>query len=85
MAEVAWLTVIAKRGVNVMVPSKVIRCCWGDTFAEFLSKTAPEIIIWPKSQGSRTNSKIFMVTIVTMCGYQLFLSLLSRPTYPCCG
>ena len=43
--------------------------------------------IWLKSQGSRANS-IFTVTIATKCGYhsnQLLLSLLSRPTYPCCG
>ena len=33
MAAVAWLSVIAKRGVYVMVPFKVIRCCWDDTFA----------------------------------------------------
>ena len=68
MAAVAWLSVIAKQGVHVVVPSKVIRCCWGDTFAELVSKAAPEITIWPKSQGSRTNPNIFMVTIVTKCG-----------------
>ena len=50
MAAVAWLSVIAKRGVNVMVPFKVIRCCWGDTFLLNSSKAAPEITIWPKSQ-----------------------------------
>ena len=84
MAAVAWLSVIAKQGEHVMVPFKVIRCCWDDTFAELLSKAAPEI----KKQGNRTNSNIFMVTIVTKCGYhsnQLFLSLLNRPTDPCCG
>ena len=43
MAAVAWLSVIAKQGVHVMVPFKVIRCCWDDTFAELLSKAAPEI------------------------------------------
>ena len=52
--ENGWLSVIAKQGVHVVVPSKVIRCCWDDTFAELLSKAAPEITIWPKSQGSRT-------------------------------
>ena len=62
-----------------MVPSKVIRCCWDDTFAEFLSNAAPEIKIWPKSQGSEANSKIFMVTIVTMCGYHSNQLFLSRP------
>ena len=76
MAAVAWLSVITKRGVCVVVPSKVIRCCRGDTFAELLSKAAPEITIWPKSQGSRANSNIFllifMVTIVTKCGYHYF-------------
>ena len=50
MAAVAWLSVIAKRGVHVVVPFKVIRCCWDDTFAELLSKAAPEITIWSKSE-----------------------------------
>ena len=59
MAAVAWLSVIAKRGVHVVVPSKVIRCCWDDTFAELLSKAAT----------TSTVSNIFMVTIVTKCGY----------------
>ena len=88
MAAVAWLRVIAKQGMHVMVPFKVIRCCWDDMFAELLSKAASEIKIWSKSEGNRTNYNIFMVTIVTKCGYhsnQLFLSLLNRPTYPCCG
>ena len=77
MAAVAWLCVIAERGVHVVVPSKVIRCCWDDTFAELLSKAAPE----------KLSPIFFMVTIVTKCGYnsnQLFLSFLSRPTYQCC-
>ena len=84
MAAVAWLSVITKRGA----------CCGAfqgdqdDTFAELLSKAAPEITIWSKSEGSRTNSNIFVVTMVTKRGChsnQLFLSLLNRPTYPCVG
>ena len=63
MAAVAWPSVIAKRGVCVVVLYKATRCCWGDTFAELLSKAAPEITIWPKSQGGRTNSNIFLLIL----------------------
>ena len=43
MAAVAWLSVIEVY---------MIRCCWDDTFAELLSKAAPEITIRSKSEGS---------------------------------
>ena len=42
-ASIAWLSVIVKRGANVIVPSKIVKCNWEDTFGEVFEKAAPHL------------------------------------------
>ena len=42
-ASIAWLSVIVKRGATVVVPSKIVKCNWEDTFGEVFEKAAPHL------------------------------------------
>ena len=42
-ASIAWLSVIVKRGATVVVPSKIVKCNWEDTFGELFEKAAPHL------------------------------------------
>ena len=35
-ASVAWLSVTAKRGVHVVLFSRIVKCSWEETFADLL-------------------------------------------------
>ena len=42
-ASVAWLSVTAKKGSHVVLPAKIVKCSWEDTFAELLVKASKEL------------------------------------------
>ena len=41
--SVAWLSVIAKRGVHVVRFSRIVKCSWEETFADLLVKASNEL------------------------------------------
>ena len=66
-ASVAWLSITAKRGVHVVLPSKVVKRGWEDIFAELLVKASAVTVSSVKIAKNENSQEVSIDVPLSIC------------------